>query len=252
MLPIGSILGLAIGSIFVPPIGSIFDVATGVGYPLLFLIVFLETGCGIPFAPGEIATVAAGIAAAEGELKLEWVIAVVAAAAIVGDNFGYMIGRLGGRRLLERPGLFFKQRQHVLAIADPFFDHHGPKAVFFGRWLPVLRVYASWLAGASKMRWGIFFFWNATGGVVWATTMALAGYYGGTAGKSIIEGMGKYGAIVVLLGAGSAFFLYHRQQRRGEEWLRTQSQTLRAIQVEGSGANLAGGSSRGAPAKPPQ
>ena len=149
------------------PIATVLDVAADIGYPLIFVIVLLETGCGIPFAPGELATVSGAIAAADGKLQIGWVIAVAAAGAIVGDNIGYMIGRLGGRRLLERPGLFAKQRHTVLNIADPFFEHHGPKTVFIGRWLPFLRVYASWLAGASRMRWPVFLFWNASGGIVW-------------------------------------------------------------------------------------
>ena len=212
-------------------IASLSDIAADAGYPLIFLIVMIETGLGIPFAPGELATVFGGIAAAEDKLALELVILVAAAGAIVGDNIGYVIGRKGGRRLLERPGWFFKQRQQVLAIADPFFERHGPKAVFIGRWLPVLRVYASWLAGASKMQWGTFFFWNAVGGTAWAISMAVLGYYGGAAAARLIEDLGKYGVVLVALGAIGAFFFYRRQQRRAEDWVRTQSQELRAIQA---------------------
>jgi len=194
---------------------SLFDVADDIGYPLIFLIVLIETGCGVPFAPGELAAVTGGIAAGDGDLTLIWVIAVVAAGAIVGDNIGYVIGRLGGRRLLESPrGPFTRQRRQALAIADPFFEKHGPKAVFLGRWLPVLRVYASWLAGGSRMRWDAFFFWNATGGICWAATMVLLGYWVGSAAKSIITDMGKYGVIVVVLSAVTGYLLYRRHERR--------------------------------------
>ena len=203
---------------------SIFDFAEGLGYPLIFLIVLMETGLGIPFAPGELAVVTGAIAAADGQLAIGWVIGIGAAGAIVGDNVGYVIGRLGGRRLLERRGLFYKQRQQVLNIADPFFEKHGPKAVFIGRWLPVLRVYASWLAGASKMHWPVFLFWNATGGITWAVGLGVAGYYGGSAAKTVIEDMGRYGIILVVLGVVGLVFAYHRQQRRGVEWVRRNSQ----------------------------
>ena len=211
---------------------AISDIAADAGYPLIFLIVMMETGLGIPFAPGELVTVTGGIAAAEGELALELVILIAATGAIVGDNIGYVIGRRGGRRLLERPGLFYKQRQQVLSIADPFFDRHGPKAVFIGRWLPVLRVYASWLAGASKMPWGTFVFWNAVGGVAWAISMGVLGYFGGSAAVTLIEDLGKYGIILVVLGAVGLFLMYRRQQRRAEDWVRTQSQELRALRLE--------------------
>lgn len=205
------------------------DLAADAGYPLIFLIVMMETGLGIPFAPGELATVTGGIAAAEDELALELVILFAALGAVIGDNIGYVIGWKGGRRLLEREGLFYKQRQQVLAIADPFFEKHGGKAVFIGRWLPVLRVYASWLAGASKMQWRTFFFWNAVGGVAWAVSMAVLGYYGGSAAATLIEDLGKYGIIVVAIAGISLFFLYRRQQKRAEDWVRRESQEFRAI-----------------------
>ena len=196
-------------------LASIFSVAEDLGYPLIFVIVMAETGCGIPWAPGELATVTGGIAASDDRLQIEWVIAVAAAGAIVGDNIGYVIGRLGGRRLLETPrGPFARQRQTVLSIADPFFERHGAKAVFFGRWLPVLRVYASWLAGGSRMRWSSFAFWNATGGICWALSMGLLGYFGGAGAKKLIEDFGKYGIIVVAVGAVVALVLYRIYERR--------------------------------------
>ena len=69
-----------------------------------------------------------------------------------------------------------RQRRAMIRIGDPFFERHGPKAVFLGRWLPVLRVFASWLAGANKMRWPVFAFWNTTGGICWAASVAVLGY----------------------------------------------------------------------------
>src|SRR4029077_6651576 len=112
-----------------------------------------------------------------GKLQIELVIILAAGAAIVGDNIGYLIGRKGGRWLLERPGRFHRQRRNVLAIGEPFFERHGPKAVFFGRFLLGLRVWASWLAGATHMRWRSFAFWNAAGGICWASTIGLLAYF---------------------------------------------------------------------------
>ena len=119
--------------------------------------------------PGETALITAAVLASGGKLKIELVIPLAAAAAIVGDNIGYLIGRKGGRWLLERPGRFQRQRLEVLETGEPFFERHGPKAVFFGRFILGLRVWASWLAGATHMRWRSFFFWNALGGICWAT-----------------------------------------------------------------------------------
>jgi membrane protein DedA with SNARE-associated domain len=228
---------LVIGtSLAQPTLASIFTVAEDIGYPLLFLIVMIETGCGVPFAPGELATVTAGIVAADHKLQIEAVIAVAAAGAIVGDNIGYLIGRAGGRRLLERSGPFARQRRRALEMADPFFDRHGSKAVFFGRWLPVLRVYASWMAGASRMRWRTFAVWNAAGGICWATSMGLLGYFGGAGAKSVINDFGRYGLVVFALGLTGGFLLYrHYEGRR-----------LRALSAKGEADE-----SRRAPAEPP-
>ena len=137
------------------------------GYPLLFLLVMGESG-GVP-VPGETALITAAVLASRGKLQIELVIALAAAAAIVGDNIGYVIGRKGGRWLLERPGRFHRQRLDVLRIGEPFFERHGPKAVFFGRFVLGLRVWASWLAGATRMHWRSFVLWNALGGICWAT-----------------------------------------------------------------------------------
>ena len=124
------------------------------GYPLLFLMVMAETS-GLPI-PGETALITAAVLAGQGKLEIGIVIALAAAAAIVGDNIGYLIGRKGGRWVLERPGAFQGQRQEVLRVGEPFFEVHGAKAVFFGRFILGLRVWASWLAGATRMPWHTF------------------------------------------------------------------------------------------------
>lgn len=202
-------------------LASIFTVATNIGYPLIFLIVVIETGCGVPVAPGEIAVVTGGIAASAGKLNIVLVIAVAAAAAIVGDNIGYVIGRRGGRWILERPGLFMRQRREVLGMGDWFFDRHGPKAVFLGRWLPVLRVYASWMAGASRMPWRKFAIWNTAGGVAWAASIALFAYFVGASAKNAVQRFGVFGVLVVAVGVVTVVITVRRRRRRFELSRRT-------------------------------
>src|SRR5580692_11286679 len=94
------------------------------GYPLLALLVMAESG-GAP-VPGETALIIGGVLASQGKLQIELVILVAAAAAILGDNIGYYIGRRGGRWLLQRPGPFHSQRLRVLETGEPFFARHGP------------------------------------------------------------------------------------------------------------------------------
>jgi membrane protein DedA with SNARE-associated domain len=128
---------------------SILSVAHNLGYPTLVLLVMLESS-GVPL-PGETALITAAVLASQHRLQIELVIALAAAAAIAGDNGGYLIGRKGGRWLLLRPGPFARHRARVLEVGEPFFARHGSKAVFLGRWILGLRTWASWLAGASHM-----------------------------------------------------------------------------------------------------
>jgi membrane protein DedA with SNARE-associated domain len=181
------------------------------GYPLLFVLVMAESG-GLPI-PGETALITAGVLASRGKLQIEWVIVTAAAAAIVGDNIGYLIGRKGGRWLLERPGRFQRQRLEVLQTGEPFFERHGSKAVFFGRFLLGLRVWASWLAGATRMHWRTFVAWNALGGITWATGIGLLAYFLGNSAGNAIETFGIYGLVALLVAVVSAIVLHRRAHR---------------------------------------
>jgi membrane protein DedA with SNARE-associated domain len=191
-------------------LASIVDVSH-IGYPVLFLLIMAESG-GVP-VPGETALIAGAVLASQGQLEIELIIPLAAAAAITGDNLGYLIGRKGGRWLLERPGRFHRQRLQVLSTGEPFFERHGPKAVFFGRFLLGLRIWASWLAGATRMPWPSFVFWNACGGICWATGVGLLAYFLGHSAGNAIQAFGLYGVAALLLAVGGAL-LAHRHHRR--------------------------------------
>jgi membrane-associated protein len=182
------------------------------GYPLLFLLVMGESS-GVPI-PGETALITAAVLASRGKLQIEWVIAIAAIAAIVGDNIGYLIGRKGGRWLLERPGRFHRQRLEVLRTGEPFFKRHGPKAVYLGRFVLGLRVWASWLAGATRMDWRSFVLWNALGGISWAIAIGLLAYFLGSSAGNAIEAFGIYGLAAALVAVVSGFVLHRRARRR--------------------------------------
>lgn len=181
------------------------------GYPLLFVLVMSEAS-GVPI-PGETALIAAAILASQGKLQIELVIGLAAAAAIVGDNIGYVIGRKGGRWLLERPGAFHRQRLQVLEVGEPFFERHGPKAVFFGRFVLGLRVWASWLAGATRMPWRSFVLWNALGGICWASAVGLIAYFLGNSAGSVIEAFGLWGLAAVALAILGGLIAHRRHVR---------------------------------------
>jgi len=195
-------------------LASITDVAQHVGYPLMFLLIMAESS-GLP-VPGETALITAAVLASQGRLHIELVIPLAALAAIIGDNIGYLIGRKGGRWLLERPGWFQAQRRQTLSSGEIFFAKHGPKAVFFGRFVLGLRVWASWLAGATRMHWRSFFFWNACGGIVWATAVGLIGYFLGHAAGNAIQTFGLFGLVGVLVVIIGALTAHRRHARRTE------------------------------------
>lgn len=199
------------------------------GYPLVFLLVMAESG-GVP-VPGETALIAGAVFASQGRLSLPAVIAIAAAAAIVGDNIGYVIGRRGGRWLLQKPGPFHRQRLEVLATGEPFFERHGPKAVFFGRFILGLRTWASWLAGATKMRWRTFALWNALGGIIWACVIGIAAYYVGRSAESAVSAFGIYGLVAVAL-AAVGLLVAHRRRRRSSRTGTDESSTEAAEEPE--------------------
>ena len=133
-------------------------------------------------------------------------IVVAAAGAIAGDNLGYWIGRIGGRKLVDRFGVTRRYAERVLPPSQRFFARHGGKTIFLARFIAILRVTAAWLAGLSHMRWWQFFLWNAAGGIVWATGVSLLAYYAGKAAGDAVGHYGLYGAAVVIA-AGALVFV---------------------------------------------
>lgn len=223
-------------------IASLLDVGhliQAAGYPLLFLLVMAESG-GVP-VPGETALIAGAVFASRGTLDIPLVIAIAAAAAIIGDNIGYLIGQRGGRYLLQRPGPFHRHRLEVLALGEPFFERHGPKAVFFGRFVLGLRTWASWLAGATRMRWRSFALWNALGGISWAAAVGLIAYFLGRSAEHAITSFGIYGLVAVVL-AIVAVFILHRRHRRSHP------RAAGAQDADGSAGAPAGAKERHQPA----
>ena len=161
---------------------SIGSLIASYGYLAVFVLVGAES-LGIPL-PGETALITAAIYAGHTHRLNPWLIFLVAAAAaIIGDNIGYWIGDKGGYRLARRYGPKVRLDERKLKTARYLFDLHGVKVVFFGRFVSVLRTYAAFLAGTSKMRWRRFLPANAAGGIVWAAIWTFAAYLAGNALK---------------------------------------------------------------------
>jgi len=186
--------------------------ASRFAYLLLGLLVGGESA-GIPL-PGETALITAAVLASQDRLSLPIVIAVAALAAIIGDNIGFHLGRHGARRLLARPGRFEDRRRAFLRRGEVFFERHGGKTVFLGRWLPFLRVTAAWLAGAHGMSWPRFLAWNAAGGILWALSVGIFAYIAGDLAVRILHDAGLIAlAVVALALAGLAVWYFSRRPR---------------------------------------
>lgn len=187
------------------------NLAPALVYAGLALLVAGESA-GVPL-PGETSLVAAAVLAAAHRLSLPLVIGVAAAAAIAGDNMGYVIGRRGVRSLLLRGRFLAERRRLALERAERFFARRGRTAVFFGRWLPWLRVTVAWLAGAGRMRWRTFVVWNALGGLAWATTIGVAVYLVGAAAQKDVALVGLVLLGLAAIGTAVALAVKHARSQ---------------------------------------
>ena len=180
------------------------------GYAAVFLLVGAES-LGVP-VPGETALIIAGTYAGHTHRLSPWLIFLVASAgAIIGDNIGFWLGDKGGYRLARRYGHWVRLDQHKLKIARYVFDTHGPKVVFFGRFVSILRTYVAFLAGTSRMRWRKFLPANAAGGIVWAGIYTLIAYL---AGNALQRASGTIDLVIVgvaVLGVAGILFIVRSQ-----------------------------------------
>jgi len=150
------------------------------GYVVVGAGVFLEC-MGVPF-PGETVLILGGVAASLGHMNLTIVIIIAAAAAVLGDNMGYFLGRKFGQKIIKKyqhlPLFHYKH----IDRAERFFKNHGNKTVFIGRFTAILRTYAAIFAGVFNMNYPTFFFYNLSGGILWA---AISGYIGFAIGNNL-------------------------------------------------------------------
>lgn len=150
------------------------------GYAGITAIIFIETGLLFPFLPGDSLLVTAGLVAAqrEGLVPLNvWTLGILCSiAAIVGDQIAYGIGRKSGDALFKRPDSRWFKQSHLRAAHD-FYEKHGGKTIILARFMPFARTFAPVVAGAAKMHYPTFVFYNVIGGLAWIWSMLLTGYF---------------------------------------------------------------------------
>jgi len=191
------------------------------GYLVIGIGILLEC-MGIPM-PGETVLVLGGVAASMGHLNLIAVIVIAIVAAVVGDNFGYMIGKKYGRKIIKKYEHFPLFHYKHISKAEGFFKKHGNKTVFIGRFTAILRTYSALFAGILDMHYPTFFFYNLSGGVIWATIFGILGYIVGNnlpvLGSMLIElNVVVLGVVVIFLAYKTTkLFLRKRREKKEEK-----------------------------------
>lgn len=144
-------------------------------YAILFLIVFAETGFVVtPFLPGDSLLFAAGALAATGVLNPIWLVILLFIAAVLGDSVNYSAGSYFGMRVFKEEARLFKLE--YLRKTEQFFEKYGGKTIVIARFAPIVRTYAPFVAGASRMNYSRFIFYNLLGGAIWVGLFVAAGY----------------------------------------------------------------------------
>jgi membrane-associated protein len=165
------------------------------GYVVLVAIVFVETGLFVGFfLPGDSLLITAGLVAATGVLDLRWLIGLLGAAAIIGDQVGYAIGYRMGPVLFTKPKSLLFNPKHLDRTRE-FYARHGAKTIVIARFVPVIRTFAPVVAGVGQMEYRRFVLYNVAGGLGWVISMTSAGYLLGRA----IPNIGSYVHLVVAI-----------------------------------------------------
>lgn len=147
-------------------------------YLILFLVIFIETGLVVfPFLPGDSLLFTAGLFARLGHMNFAFLFFLLFAAAVLGDNTNYLVGRKLGLRVFQ-----FKikgralVKQKYLDKTNEFYEKHGPKMIIMARFVPFVRTFAPFVAGVAKMKYVKFLSFDILGGAIWIGSMTLAGY----------------------------------------------------------------------------
>ncbi|RAX14863.1 DedA family protein [Pseudarthrobacter sp. AG30] len=204
-------------------IDGLMNVSPLVAYIAVFCLVFAEDALFIGFViPGETAAVLGGVVASRGEVQLGAMMALVVAAAIVGDSVGYEVGKHLGSRILKTRAL--ARHSGKLQNAQDLLRRRGGSAVFLGRFTAFFRAVMPALAGTSRMPYGRFLAYNAAGGVVWGIGFVLLGFLAGNSYEAVAQAAGRDIAVVIAAVAVAALVAWHFRSRRRRQHHRAAEQ----------------------------
>lgn len=192
---------------------TLTGVVASYGYYAVFLVIALESA-GVPM-PGETVLVSAAIyAGTKHGLDIRLVVLAAAAAAILGDNLGFWVGRRYGQGLLTRHGPRGGLDQRKQQLGRFLFKRYGGAIVFFGRFVALLRTYSALLAGANGLRPVTFFLWNAAGGITWACLFGFGGYLLGKGLERVAGPLGWIALALAVIGGVLLWRFYKRHEER--------------------------------------
>jgi membrane-associated protein len=183
------------------------------GYWTVFFALLLENA-GVP-VPGEtVLLFASFLAFDEQELKLRYIILVGIAAATLGDNIGYWLGRKGGRPLLDRYAHLFRIPNSLIQKGEALFAKRGPLAIFFARFVFGMRIIAGPLAGVLKMDWRKFTIFNFLGAALWVTVISVVGYEFGEEWEDLVRIMGRVNLVIGIIALWIAYMIWRAYRAR--------------------------------------
>ncbi len=186
------------------------------GYWTVFVALLLENA-GVP-VPGEtVLLFASFLAFDEQELRLRYIILVGIAAATIGDNIGYWIGRKGGRPLLERYTHLFRIPLSVIEKGERVFAKHGSVTIFFARFVFGMRIIAGPMAGVLRMDWRKFSFFNFLGAALWVTVISIVGYKFGEEWEDLVRVMGRVNLVIGIIALWIAYMVWRAYRIRKKQ-----------------------------------
>lgn len=188
------------------------------GLPLLLFVIFAETGLFVGFfLPGDSLVFISGLLCATNKDLLHVgifeLILYMSLAAIIGNMVGYLFGRRVGEALFKRKDSFLFKRKHVDATRS-FYEKHGGKTLFLGRFLPIIRTFAPILAGVIKIDFKKFMLYNITGALCWIASISGVGYFLGSKFPKTKDYLGYIVISLIIITSIPVFLTYMKERRK--------------------------------------
>ena len=190
-------------------------------YLILFLVIFAETGLVVlPFLPGDSILFIAGTVVATADLNVHLLVAVLIVAAILGDTINYSIGHYIGPRAFDRPDSRWFKQEH-LRRTQAFYDKYGGVTIIIGRFVPIIRTFAPFLAGVAGMTYTRFLSYNVVGAIAWIVSLVYAGYLFGNI-PWVKDNLTLIVALIVIVSLMPAIMTFGKEWRAARQLKRSQ------------------------------